>query len=110
MRDLVGTFVGLWSSFMSSSRISAAQLADLLKRTGNAHHAAYQVTNGTDPEWATWYSAHLQTLLGDGLGRPITRSEIIYLLCRAQHQAADGSDEAWPLYYANLILAETNSS
>jgi hypothetical protein len=95
---------------MSSGRISADQLADLLKRTGDAHHAAYSVTDGTDPEWAIWYSAHLQTLLGQGLGQPITRSELVYLLCKAQmQQAADGSDEAWTSYYANLILADTTS-
>jgi hypothetical protein len=94
---------------MSSTRISAEQLANLLKRTGDAHHAAYSVTNGTDPEWAIWYSAHLQTLLGDGLGSPITRSEIVYLLCSAQkQQAADDTDEDWTLYYANLFLSETN--
>ena len=73
-------------------------------------HAAYQATDGTDPEWAIWYSGHLQTLLGDGLGRPITRSEIVHLLCKAQMaQAADGSDGPWPSYYAHLILDNTNS-
>jgi hypothetical protein len=94
--------------FMSSTRISAQQLAVLLKRTGDAHHAAYEATNGTDPEWANWYSGHLQTLLGNGLGRPITRSEIVYLLCKAQmDQAANGSEETWPSYYAKLMLSET---
>ena len=95
---------------MTRSRISVEGLADLLKTTGDAHHAAYRATDGTDPEWAIWYSGHLQALLGDGLGRPITRSEIVHLLCRAQmNQAADGSEEAWPSYYANLILENTNS-
>ena len=95
---------------MPSSLISADQLADLLERTGHAHHAAYEVTNGTDPEWAIWYSAHLQTLLGDRLGRPLTRSEIVHLLCKAQiQQAEDGSDEEWTLYYANVFLSETIS-
>jgi hypothetical protein len=95
---------------MSTTHISADDLAALIKRTGDAHHAAYQATDGTDPEWAIWYSAHLQTLLGDGLGRPITRSEIVYLVCMAQErQAADGSDEPWPMYYAKLMLEETSS-
>lgn len=94
---------------MTGPRISAEHLADLLQRTGDAHHGAYKATDGTDPEWANWYSGHLQALLGDSLGRPITRSEIVYLLCKAQmQQAADGSDEAWPLYYANLILDDTS--
>lgn len=95
---------------MSNSRISADHLAALLKQTGDAHHGAYEATDGTDPEWASWYSGHLQTLLGDGLGRPITRSEIVYLLCKAQEkQDADGSDAPWTVYYANLILAETGT-
>jgi hypothetical protein len=95
---------------MSSSRISADQLADLLKRTGDAHHAAYKATDGTDPEWASWYSGHLQTLLGDRLGRPITRSEIVYLLCKAQmEQEATGSTESWTDYYAKLMLSETRT-
>jgi predicted ATPase len=93
---------------MPSSRISPDHLAALLQQTGDAHHSAYSATGGTDPEWASWYSGHLQTLLGDKLGRPITRSEIVFLLCKAQlQQAADGSDEAWPSYYANLMLSET---
>jgi hypothetical protein len=95
---------------MPDPQISTDQLAALLKKTGDAHHAAYEVTDGTDPEWASWYSGHLQALLGDGLGRPITRSEIVHLLCKAQmEQAADGSEEAWTSYYAKLILSETES-
>lgn len=93
---------------MPESRITADQLAILLKQTGNAHHAAYIETDGADPEWAGWYSGHLQALLGDGLGRPITRSEIVYLLVKAQRdQDACGSEKAWADYYANLILTET---
>ena len=93
---------------MSVARISADDLAALLKRTGDAHHAAYEATDGTDPEWAIWYSAHLQALLGNGLGRPITRSEIVYLLCKAQMaQDVDGSKVPWPTYYARLFLSDT---
>jgi hypothetical protein len=69
-------------------------------RTGTAHIAG----------WANWYSGHLQALLGNGLGRPITRSEIVYLLCKAQiDQAANGSEAAWTSYYAKLILSEMKS-
>ncbi len=95
---------------MPNSRISADQLADLLKRTGDAHHAAYEATDGTDPEWASWYSGHLQTLLGDRLGRSITRSEIVYLLYKAEiEQEADRSGEAWTAYYAIVILSATKT-
>jgi NAD(P)H-hydrate epimerase len=90
---------------MADSRISVDQLAALLEGTGEAHHAAYEATDGTDPEWAMWYSGHLQTLLGNGLGRAITRGEIVYLLLSAQaQQEVDGSDGPWPTYYARLML------
>lgn len=90
------------------ARISTDELARLLKRTGDAHHAAYQTTDGADPEWALWYSSYLQALLGDGLGRPITRSEIVYLLYKAQiAKDADGSKVPWPTYYANVFLSDT---
>ena len=95
---------------MPEPRISTDRLAALLKKTGDAHHVAYEATDGTDPEWASWYAGHLQTLLGDGLRRSITRSEIVYLLCKAQKdQDSSGSTEPWTDYYANLILAETQS-
>ena len=93
---------------MPQSRITTEQLAALLQQTGQAHHAAYIETDGTDPEWAAWYSGHLQTLLGDGLGRPITRSEIVYLLLKAQKSHdTSASDEPWSTYYADAILSET---
>ena len=95
---------------MPQSRISLKQLAGLLAQTAEAHHRAYESTDGTDPEWANWYSGYLQTLLGNELGRTITRSEIVYLLIKAQkeHESA-GSKEAWTIYYARLILAEATT-
>lgn len=87
------------------TRISETELAKLLVSTGHAHHAAYAEADGVDPEWASWYAPHLQTLVGDGLGRKVTRSELIYLLVRAdrEHSASDG-EVAWPGFYAQLIL------
>jgi NAD(P)H-hydrate epimerase len=94
---------------MPQSRISSQQLAGLLAQTAEAHHRAYMSTDGTDPEWAIWYSGYLQTLLGNELGRTITRSEIVYLLVKAQkeHESAD-TREAWTTYYSRLILTESH--
>ena len=88
------------------STISDEDLADLLMEVGQAHHQAYLETDGVDPEWASWYAPYLQTSIGDRLGRKVTRSELTYLLLKAQreHDAAnDGSP--WPSYYAAVILA-----
>jgi hypothetical protein len=112
MRADMGDYAGRRRRYVCmeclTSRIPADHLADLLKRTGDAHHAAYKATDGTDPEWAGWYAGHLQALIGDGLGCPITRSEIVYLLCEAQKdQDSSGSTEPWTDYYTTLILGET---
>ena len=87
------------------TQISESELAELLVSTGHAHHAAYVDADGVDPEWAIWYAPRLQTLIGDQLGRKVTRSELIYLLVRAdrEHSASDGA-VAWPSFYAQLIL------
>lgn len=38
--------------------MSASDLADLLKRTANAHHV-YEAIHGPDPEWWNWYAAFM---------------------------------------------------
>ena len=86
-------------------KISQSELASLLKKAGNAHHEAYSASDGVDPEWASWYAPYLQASIGDRLGRKITRSELVYLLIKAEHeQAAAGDKSAWPTYYAGVIL------
>jgi hypothetical protein len=88
------------------STISDQELADLLMVVGQAHHEAYRESDGFDPEWASWYAPYLQTRIGDRLGRKVTRSELTYLLLKAQREhdsAADGSP--WPPYYAGVIRA-----
>jgi hypothetical protein len=87
--------------------MSEQELAELLVETGHAHHAAYAASDGVDPEWAGWYGPYLQARVGDRLGRRVTRSELTYLLIRAEreHNAAD-DDSSWPGYYAAVILGD----
>ena len=85
--------------------ITMTELAGLLRETGQAHHAAYRGSDGFDPEWASWYAPYLQARLGDGLGRAVTRSELTYLLIKAEREQA-AADEAspWPEFYARVLL------
>ena len=85
--------------------ITLEELSSLLDETGKAHHRAFARSDGYDPEWASWYAPMLQAGIGDRLGRTITRSELTYLLIRAEREhaaAADGSP--WPDFYARVIL------
>ena len=85
--------------------MSRQEVARLLVATGHAHHAAYAAADGVDPEWASWYAPYLQAQLGDGLGRKVNRSELIYLLVRSEREHDDADDGSeWQDYYAGVIL------
>jgi hypothetical protein len=80
------------------------ELADLLEKTGNAHHEAFVATDGFDPEWALWYAEQLEGALSTHLGRELTRSEIVYLLWGAMKAyAEEESSDPWPEYYARFL-------
>jgi hypothetical protein len=80
-------------------------LAALLEETGAAHHRAFMEVDGDDPEWPMWYTDHMHDRLRAILGKPITRSQIIYLLVGAeQAQQAAGNDTPWPLFFARFML------
>ena len=85
--------------------ITREELAVLMTEAAQAHHQAYRETDGVDPEWASWYAPVLQARLGDRLGRTVTRSQIVYLLLKAEREyeeARPGS--AWPDFYADVFL------
>lgn len=77
------------------------KLIDLFRETGQAHHQAFIETDGDDPEWPAWYADHLHERLAGLLNAGFTRSELIYLIVKAdreQAQEAPGAD--WAAYYA----------
>ena len=60
-------------------------------------------TSCLHPPWRV--SARLQARLGDRLGRAVTRSELTYLLIKAEREQAAAADETpWPEYYARVLL------
>jgi hypothetical protein len=84
------------------------RIAGLLQETGETHHQVFRITDGTDADWATWYSDWLVNLseLSDLLGRKPVRSELTYALVRLDKEYGEqGPDEPWPRWYA-LRLAE----
>ena len=99
----MGGSVGcLESGLMHSSRISADQLADLLKRTGDAHHAAYAATDGTDPDWPIWYADQLQSPLMRLADMEFYKSQLIYCLMNADFEhVARAPDSDWADFYAD---------
>jgi len=50
--------------------MDAVSIADLLHEAAETHHRVYRITDGADPDWASWYAdwltghSELPTLLG----------------------------------------------
>ena len=82
------------------------EVADLLMKTGHAHHAAFEATDGNDPEWPLWYARNLEEPLQELLGAELTQSRIVFHLLRVEDdRAANAPDAAWPAFYAKDFVA-----
>lgn len=87
------------------------QLAGLFRDAGAAHHRAFLATNGDDPEWPIWYASVLQPKLVELLSAPWTKSEVVYLLVRAERERrAVNPPPDWPEFYAKLFIHEAFAS
>jgi hypothetical protein len=78
------------------------RIAALLNEVSETHHAVYRVTDGDDPDWATFYANWLVELseLDQALGTKPVRSELTYMLVRLDKEYAEQSpDEPWAQWY-----------
>jgi hypothetical protein len=84
-----------------------AQVADLLQEVSETHHTVYRISDGADPDWASWYADWLINLseLPDILGRPPVRSQLVSLLVSLDNEYTDANPEPpWPQWYADRIV------
>jgi hypothetical protein len=74
----------------------------LLHEAAETHHVVYRITDGDDPDWASWYADWLLELseLPDLLGaRP--RSHLVHALVELDREyRAEGPSERWEDWYA----------
>ena len=84
--------------------VDPAPVADLLREAGELHHRVYRITDGEDPDWATWYATWLVELseLRELLGRDVVRSELVHVLVDLGREPSD--DEPWEQRYARRIV------
>lgn len=77
----------------------------LLVETGQAHHKAFEATDGADQDWSIWYAGFMQDKLADRFGMVFSKSKLIYCLMRAdiEHQAR-APDSEWAEFYANEMV------
>ena len=78
-------------------------ISALLHEAAETHHTVYRITDGDDPDWASWYADWLLELseLPQLLGTRPVRSQLVHALVQLDRDyLAAGSGERWEDYYA----------
>jgi hypothetical protein len=84
------------------------QVSNLLHEAGETYHRVFQIADGADDDWASWYADWLINLseLPALLGVKPVRSELTYLLVSLDKEyTATQPGEPWETHYAQRILA-----
>ncbi len=92
---------------MPDDRVKA--VADLLHEAGEIHHTYFVDTDGSDDDWATFYSEWLlsHTPLPKIFKRAPVRSHLTsdLVICDEEYTKAKPTDP-WPQWYATRLLAK----
>jgi hypothetical protein len=81
----------------------ADQLSALLHEAAETHHLVYRITDGDDPDWASWYADWLLNLseLPELLGAKPVRSHLVHALVQLDRDyTAEQPSERWEDWYA----------
>lgn len=86
---------------------TTARIAELLHEAAETHHVVYRITDGDDPDWASWYADWLLDLseLSELLGARPIRSHLVHALVDLDRQyTAEEPDERWEDWYASRLV------
>ena len=78
-----------------------------MHQAAETHHQVFAITDGDDPDWATWYAEWLVNLsrLPDLVGTKPPRSAVTYQLVSLDKEYAEaGSSEPWEDFYAARLM------
>jgi hypothetical protein len=79
------------------------RIAELLHEVAETHHVVYRITDGNDPDWASWYAQWLLELseLPELLAARPVRSHLVHALVELDREYTnEGPDERWEDWYA----------
>jgi hypothetical protein len=85
------------------------QLSQLLHDAAETHHVVFAIKDGSDADWATWYSDWLINLsrLPDLLGARPVRSELTYALVGLDKEyVKTAPGERWEDFYATRLVQQ----
>jgi hypothetical protein len=84
-----------------------ARISALLHEAAETHHLVYRITDGDDPDWASWYADWLLNLseLPQELGTTPVRSHLVYALVQLDRDySAERPGEPWEDWYAERLV------
>jgi hypothetical protein len=86
------------------------KISALLHEAGETHHTVYRITDGADPDWASWYADWLidHSELPDLLGAAPVRSHLVAELVGLDREV--GADEGWEDRYAEQLVQRLGSA
>ena len=82
---------------------SVEAIGDLLHEVAETHHVVWKITDGDDPDWASWYADWLIGLseLPEIFGAKPVRSHLVHALVQLDRDyLAAESAEPWETWYA----------
>ena len=74
-----------------------------MREVAEIHHTVFRLTDGDDPDWASWYASWLLDLseLPDVLGVRPVRSHLVHALVRLDRESAAAQPpDKWEDWYA----------
>jgi hypothetical protein len=86
--------------------MDARKISALLHEAAETHHVVYRITDGDDPDWASWYADWLLNLseLPELLGARPVRSHLVHALVQLDRDyIAAQPDEPWEDWYARRL-------
>jgi hypothetical protein len=92
-------------------RVSAhatLRISELLHEAAETHHTVFRITDGDDPDWASWYADWLLELsdLPEALGTRPVRSHLVHALVELDRgYVAAAPPEQWEVWYAERLPA-----
>jgi hypothetical protein len=90
-----------------ASMAGADRIAALLHEAAETHHLVYRITDGDDPDWASWYAGWLldHSELPEYLGGAPVRSHLVHALVELDRDYTSSSPgEPWEDAYARGLI------
>jgi hypothetical protein len=83
-----------------------SRVAALLREAAQTHHIVYRISDGDDPDWASFYADWLVRLseLPEILGATPVRSHLVAALVGLDEQQAAGAPGRWEDVYAEALV------